>query len=132
MSHRRSVVVPEIAHAFPVPNASRIGNMVVSGSISGVDPTLRAMPDGMAAQCANMFVNVKSVIETAGGTVDDIIKITVFIRDRNNREPLNEEWIRMFPDPESRPARHAQPLLIDGPSLIQCDFFAVIRGAGSG
>lgn len=126
MSRRRSIVVPEIAHRFPVPNASRIGNLVISGSIQGIDPVTHTMPSELAEQCSNMFSNMKSVIEAAGGTTDDIIKMTVFIRDRNNREPLNAEWVRMFPDPNSRPARHAQPLQIDGPSLVQCDFMAVV------
>jgi 2-iminobutanoate/2-iminopropanoate deaminase len=126
MSRRKSIVVPEIAHRFPVPNACRIGNLVISGSIQGTDPVSHIMPPGLVEQCSNMFSNMKSVIEAAGGTTDDIIKMTVFIRDRNNREPLNAEWTRMFPDPNSRPARHAQPLQVDGPSLVQCDFIAVI------
>ncbi len=127
MSSRKSIVVPAIAHKFPVPNASRIGNMVMSGSISGIDPKTKVMPDDLAGQCVNMFGNMKSVIEAAGGTTDDIIKVTVFIRDRNNRGPLNDEWVKMFPDEHSRPARHAQLLPAEGPSLIQCDFVAVLR-----
>lgn len=126
MTRRKSIIVPAIAHKFPVPNACRIGDLVISGSISGVDPVTHVMPEGLAEQCANMFSNMKSVVEAAGGTTKDIIKMTVFICDRNNREPLNEEWVRMFPDPKSRPARHAQPLTIEGPSLIQCDFVAVL------
>ncbi|MBR0755093.1 RidA family protein [Bradyrhizobium jicamae] len=126
MTGRKSITVPEIAHKFPVPNACRIGNVVVSGAIQPMDPATRAIPDDLSAQCANMFQNVKSVIEAAGGTTDDIIKLNVFIRDRNNRDPLNVEWLRMFPDPASRPARHAQPLQVEGPALIQCDFMAVI------
>lgn len=128
MSRRQSVVVPELVHRFPVPNASRIGNIVVSGSIQGKDPVTLAVPDSLEEQCANMFSNMRAIIEAAGGTTDDIIKVTVFICDRNNREPLNAEWVRMFPEPDSRPARHAQPLAIEGPSLIQCEFMAVLKG----
>ena len=127
MSIRKSITVANIAHKFPVPNASRIGNIVVSGAIHPADPATRTVPDDLAAQCTNMFKNLKAVIEAAGGTTDDIIKVNVFIRDRNNREPLNVEWVRMFPDPESRPARHAQPLQVEGPALVQCDFMAVIE-----
>ena len=127
MSHRKSITVPDIAHKFPVPNACRIDNIVVSGAIQPMDPATRAIPDDLAAQCANMFKNLKSVVEAAGGTTDDIIKVNVFIRDRNDREPLNAEWMRMFPDSGSRPARHAQPLLVEGAALIQCDFMAVIQ-----
>jgi len=126
MTRRRSIVVPHIAHRFPVPNASRIDNLVVSGSIQGVDPATGMLPEVLAAQCDHMLANMKAVIEAAGGTADDIIKVNVFMRDRSQREPLNQAWERMFPDPASRPARHAQPLTIDGPALVQCDFIAVL------
>jgi enamine deaminase RidA (YjgF/YER057c/UK114 family) len=126
-SRRRSVTAEGLAHKFPVPNACRIGNLVVSGAIHGTDPATHVMPDDLTAQCAHVFANMKAIVETAGGTVEDIIKMTIYIRDRNDRGPLNDEWVRMFPDAESRPARHAQPLTIEGPSLIQCDFIAVIN-----
>jgi 2-iminobutanoate/2-iminopropanoate deaminase len=128
-SRRRSITVEELAHRHPVPNASRIGDLLVSGAIHGVDPATRELPEGLAAQCANVFANVRAVVEAAGGSTDDIIKMTVYLRDRDNREPLNVEWIRMFPDSTSRPARHSQPLLVEGPALVQCDFMAVIGAA---
>jgi hypothetical protein len=55
--------------------------------------------------------------------------MTFFVRDRNNRGPLNDEWVQMFPDSDSRPARHSQLLHAEGPSLIQCDFIALIDSA---
>lgn len=126
MARRRSIVVQSIAHKLPVPNACRVGNLIMSGSISGIDPVTHEMPATLEAQCANMFANMKAIVEAADATTDDIIKVTVFIRDRNNRGPLNEMWLRMFPDPESRPTRHAQPLTIEGTALIQCDFCAYL------
>ena len=128
-SQRRSITVDGLAHRHPVPNASRIGDLLVSGAIHGVDPATRELPEDLAAQCANVFANVRAVVEAAGGSADDIIKMTVYLRDRDNREPLNVEWVRMFPDPASRPARRSQPLLVDGPALVQCDFMAVIGNA---
>ncbi|WFU04837.1 RidA family protein (plasmid) [Rhizobium sp. CB3171] len=129
-SHRKSVTVERLAHKFPVPNACRIGNLVVSGAIHGVDPETHVMPEDLTSQCAHVFANMKTIVEAAGGSTEDIIKMTVYLRDRNNRGPLNEEWVRMFPDPETRPARHSQPLSVEGPSLVQCDFMAVIGRAG--
>lgn len=129
MSHRRSVTVKGLEHKFPVPNGCRIGNMFVSSAVHGVDAATHSLPDGLTAQCANVFANMKAIVEAAGGSTDDIIKMTVYLRDRNDREPVNREWVRMFPDPESRPARHAQLLMVDGPALVQCDFIAVIGEA---
>lgn len=123
---RKSVTVEGLAHRYPVPNASRIGDLLVSGAIHGMSPETHELPEGLVAQCANVFANMRAVVEAAGGSTDDIIKVTVYLLDRDNRDALNEEWTRMFPDPASRPARHSQPLLINGPALIQCDFMAVL------
>lgn len=121
---RRSINVDGLAHKFPVPNACMLGNLVVSGAIHPTDPATRQIPGDLSSQCAQVFANMRAVVEKAGGSTSDIIKMTVYLRDRDNRGPLNAEWVKMFPDPDSRPARHAQPLLIEGPSLIQCDFMA--------
>lgn len=129
-SRRQSVIVEALAHKYPVPNACRIDNLVVSGAIQGLDPETHIMPADLPSQCAHLFANMKAIVEAAGGGTEDIIKMTVYLRDRNNREPLNAEWVRMFPDPAARPARHAQPLLVEGLSLVQCDFIAVVGRAG--
>lgn len=129
-SRRKSVTVEGLAHTFPVPNACRIGNLIVSSAIHPVDPVTHDTPEDLPAQCALVFANMKAIVEAAGGSTLDIIKMTFFVRDRNNRGPLNDEWVRMFPDPDSRPARHSQLLHAEGPSLVQCDFLAVIDGAG--
>ena len=125
MSRRKSVTVAALAHKHPVPNACLIGNLVVSGAIHGVDAT-HTLPDDLPTQCANVFANMRTIVEAAGGSTEDIVKVTAYLRDRGNREALNAEWIRMFPDPASRPARHSQPLLVEGAALVQCDFIAVI------
>jgi enamine deaminase RidA (YjgF/YER057c/UK114 family) len=129
-ARRTSITVEGLAHKFPVPNACRIGNLVVSSAIHGVDPVTRTMPEDLTSQCELVFANMKAIVEAAGGGMQDIIKMTVYLRDRENRGPLNEAWVRMFPDPDTRPARHSQLLMVEGPSLIQCDFTAVIDRAG--
>lgn len=126
---RRSVTVEGLAHTFPVPNACRIGNLIVSSAIHPTDRVTRVIPEDLPSQCALLFANVKTIVEAAGGSTRDIIKMTFFVRDRNNRGPLNDEWVQMFPDSDSRPARHSQLLHAEGPSLIQCDFIALIDSA---
>ena len=108
-------------HANPIPNACRIGNLVMSSVIIGTDPVSGEMPADMETQCRNMFVHVRGIAETAGGSTDDIIKMTVWLKNLNDRAALNEEWLRMFPDPASRPARHAHQYVGDLTALIQCD-----------
>ncbi|GAA2697605.1 RidA family protein [Actinoplanes palleronii] len=126
-TRRRSVHVGGFAHVNPVPAASRIDRFVFSGAITGRDPRTRAMPADLAGQCANMFGHVREIVEAAGGSTDDIVKMTVWLRDLRDRDALNEQWTAMFPDPDSRPARHALAATFDGDTLVQCDFIAVLE-----
>jgi 2-iminobutanoate/2-iminopropanoate deaminase len=126
MAKRQSVNFPGFAHQNPIPNASRIGNVMMSSVISGVDPGTRNVPPDMAKQVANIFTHIRAAVTAAGGTSDDIIKITFWVRDpATGRAALNDEWVKMFPDPASRPARHTLPSGSDGPSQVTCDFVAV-------
>ena len=126
MTRRKSIYIHGFKHANPIPNACRIGNLLISGVILGRDPETGAMPATLEAQCAHMFGHMKAIVEAGGGTTDDIIRMTVWLKDRSQRAPLNAEWIKMFPDPASRPARHSIQMDMEGGALVQCDFTAVI------
>jgi len=98
----------------------------MSGGIAGIDPATGKVAPSLEAQCAFMFQHLKTIVEAAGGTTDDIIKLTVWMTDRAQREALNAEWLKMFPDEHARPARHTMAVALDGGMLIQCDFTAVL------
>jgi len=126
MSKRQSVNFPGFAHGNPIPNASRIGNIMMSSVISGVDPGSRNLPAELTGQVANIFKHIRAAIESAGGTPEDIIKVTFYVKDQAaGRAALNDEWVKMFPDPASRPARHTIAAVGDSPSQVTCDFVAV-------
>jgi enamine deaminase RidA (YjgF/YER057c/UK114 family) len=126
MSRRKSIAIGGFKHANPIPNACRIGNLLMTGVILGRDPKTGAMPASIEEQCANMFGHVKAIAEAGGGTTDDIIRMTVWLQDRSQRAPVNAEWVKMFPDPQSRPARHSLQMNMENGALVQCDFTAVI------
>jgi 2-iminobutanoate/2-iminopropanoate deaminase len=127
MEQRRSIEASGVKHVNPIPAASRKGPFVASGAITGADPETGKVPEDLDAQCAAMFANVRRLIAAAGGTPDDIIKMTVWITDRALRPTLNKYWVEMFPDPHSRPARHTVASTDMAPPMqIQCDLLAVV------
>jgi len=126
VSRRLSIQIPGFKHVNPIPNAARVGNLLMSGAILGVDPDTHKMPADLETQCRNMFAHVRSIVEAGGGTMDDVVKITVWLKDVTQRDVLNKIWLATFPDAENRPARHALPIVGDSPALIQCDVTAVI------
>lgn len=127
MSRRVSIEVPELGHGQnPIPVATMIGNLLFTGGISGVDVSAGRLPEDAEAQCAHMFTNVRRVLDAAGATPEDVAKMTVFARDRSLREVLNREWVKMFPDPHSRPVRHLLVADLQPPMLVQCEIIAVL------
>jgi enamine deaminase RidA (YjgF/YER057c/UK114 family) len=124
---RRSINGSRARHENPIPNACRIGNIVVSSVIGGSNPGTRELPATLEQQVANVFTHMRHDVEAAGGSVDDIIKVTFWVRDPvKQRAALNAEWVKMFPDAEARPARHTQQLPADSRALVQADFMAVL------
>lgn len=122
---RTSYHVEGLGHGGqPIPNATRVGDIVVSGGIGGRDRATGQMPEALADEVANCFANLEAVAAAAGITCDDIAKVTVYAIDRSVREHLNDHWLRLFPDEHSRPARHTLVQQLSG-MRVQLEFLAV-------
>lgn len=130
MSRRKSVYTEAFVHKNPVPAASRIGNLMFSGAILGRDAAGK-LGATLDEQCAHLFGNMRHIVEAGGGSIEDIAKVTLWMRDRSDRSALNREWVKMFPDPASRPARHIQLADPADEAMIRCEFIAVLDGARS-
>lgn len=123
---RQSIYSHDFPHANPTPAASRIGNMVYSAVIYGRDPQSQTVPADIEQQCRFMFGHMCAIVEAAGGSSEDIIKVTLWMADKSQRTVVNRHWEGLFPDPASRPARHTLDGHFDGNTLIQCTFIAVL------
>ncbi len=130
MAKRQVLSIPGVPHHDnPIPHGVRIGNVVCSGAISGADPDTGELPEDAEAQVWNTFRNIRALMEEAGGSVDDIAKMSVSLRDSGARKFLNAAWIDMFPNEDDRPARHTQSAEINPRYFIQIEFIAVLDGA---
>ena len=130
MNKRKSFDIEGLGHANPIPAVSRIGNIVATGGVSGTDTSTGKIPDDVAAQCARMFANLCTILAAAGAPPEDVIRVTVWIARAEIRAEVNREWVAMFPDPHSRPARHT--MFYDhfaGAMVVQCEAWAVINGS---
>jgi 2-iminobutanoate/2-iminopropanoate deaminase len=124
-----SINVDGLHHgAAPIPAASRRGPLLISSGINGMDPTDGSVPDDAREQVRLVFANAKSIVEAAGGTVQDIVKMTFFVPSMDTKDAINEEWNAMFPDPGARPARHTLTYELRPPLLLQSEIFAHIQG----
>lgn len=123
MSKRRSITVEGFSHGpQPIPAASRVGPLVMTGGVHGLDPETGKLPDDVVEQARLMFHNLERIMVAAGTGLGNIARMTVYVKVPEARAAVNDEWVKAFPDPLSRPARHT--LVNENlPSnmLVQCD-----------
>ncbi|MHB8447680.1 MAG: RidA family protein [Rudaea sp.] len=87
----RSDKAPRPVGAYP--HARRAGNLLFLSGVGPRDPATNAIPgnvydaDGalaaydIAAQCRQVFANVRAVLEAAGAHWEDLVDVTVFLTD---------------------------------------------------
>ena len=75
----------------------------------------------MKAQTRRILTNVSGILEDAGTTLDNVLKVTVLLKDRSLFADFNDAYAAFFP--ESPPAR--SPVFSDtGDHLVTMDFIA--------
>jgi reactive intermediate/imine deaminase len=86
--------------------ATRHGDTVyISGQIP-LDPGSMQMAEGTVEdQIHRVFLNLKAICEAAGGTLDDILKLNVFLTDMSHFPAVNTIMAEYFKEPY--PARAA-------------------------
>jgi reactive intermediate/imine deaminase len=79
--------------------AVRVGNTVYLSGQIGLVPADMSLAAGIDAQIAQVFDNLKAVAEAAGGTLDDVVKLNVYLVDLAHFGEVNEVIGRMFEQP---------------------------------
>jgi reactive intermediate/imine deaminase len=86
--------------------ATVAGKLVfLSGQIPLVPATMEVAKGDFEARAVQVFENLQAVAEAAGGTLNDAVKITVFLTDLGNFATVNSVMERYFDEPY--PARAA-------------------------
>ena len=85
--------------------AIRTGNTVYLSGQIGLDPETMQMAEGIEAQADRVFQNLRAVAEAAGGHLDDMVKLTVYLTDLVHFPRMNEIMAGYFNRPY--PARAA-------------------------
>ena len=124
---RTEIAAPDIpTHPQPFPTACKVGNVVFSSAVSGEDPVTHEIPADPKQQVENAFRTVRRIMEEAGGTLENIGKVTVYVKDREIRPIVNAVWEQVFINPKSRPVRHMVPFDLPPGRALQVEFLAVV------
>ncbi len=97
----------------PLSPAVRAGDFVyVSGQVPR-GPDGKVAPGGIEAETRQVMANIETVLKLAGCTLADLVKTTVYLRDRADFAAFNAVYATCFPsDPPARTTAEAR-LMID-------------------
>lgn len=103
----------EIIHTDAAPaaigtysQAVRTGNLVfISGQIPFVPASMEVVQGDFAARARQVFENLRAIAEAAGASLDDAVKLTIFLTDLDNFATVNEVMAEFCSEPY--PARAA-------------------------
>ena len=123
----RAIEIPGLAHRDPLPMARRLGSTVFSSVISPEDPgTGKRVEGGPIAQIRRCFDNVKILMQQAGGSLDNVEHMWVFLSDFQYQSAMVDEWVRTWPEEGQRPSRKTLRYALGGDTQIQVQITGVL------
>ncbi len=106
--------------------AVRCGNTVYLAGQIGLDPGTMELVTGVDPQIRRVFENLKAVAAAAGGSLNDVVKLTVYLADLSHFARVNEIMAAYFDAPY--PARAALGVAsLPRGALIEMDAIMVLQ-----
>lgn len=89
----------------PYSQGIQAGNLVFTSGQLPINPITGELENNIQAATRQSLENVKSVLESAGTSIDNVVKVVIFLRDMNDFAAMNEVYSTYFPT--NPPARSA-------------------------
>ena len=114
---RQIVFTPDAPSSPLFSQAVKAGPMVIVSGMVGADPETGDLAgETIQDQTRQALANCRTILEAAGGGLEDVLEIGILLTHPGDFAGLNEEYARWFPsDP---PARYAAKLGVDVPGLL--------------
>jgi len=100
MTTRQTIQSPDAPAAIgPYSQAIRVGSVVYLSGQIGLDPRTGQLVEGLEAQAHQVFKNLRAVATAAGGTLDDIVKVSLLMMVLAGFAKVNEIMASYFKTP---------------------------------
>ena len=109
--------------AGPYSQAIVAGNTIYVAGQGPFHPQTGKMAPTFEEQAVQVFENIKSIVESAGAKLSDVVKVNVYLADLANFQKMNEIYRRYFS--EDYPARATLGTQLLGGMGIEVECIAV-------
>ena len=115
------------APAGPYSHAVVANGFVYLSGQGPVDPDTGTMPDGFADQVRQTLKNVQTILEAAGSSLEDVVKVNAYVTDLTRFVEFNEVYKEFFRN--GPPARTTVAAALLG-ILVEVDCIAAVEQQG--
>ncbi|KAI0016585.1 L-psp endoribonuclease family protein [Xylariomycetidae sp. FL0641] len=107
-SAKKELVLTDKAPA-PIPQLSQAvkynGMVYCSGNIGMSPATKEFAPGGVGPETTQAMTNLKAVLEAAGSSWDNVVKVNIFLTNMDDFATMNEAYTAMLKDVAIKPCR---------------------------
>lgn len=123
---RQAGVTPDAPSPIgPYSQSARIGRLVHAAGQGADDPkTGRLAGADIEVQTRQCLRNLEAVLAASGATLDDVLRVGVFLTHRSDFEGMNAVYSSVFRDPP--PARTTVYVGLPGELRVEIDALAVL------
>jgi len=112
----------------PYSQAIRAGDTVYLSGQIGLDPATMNLVEGLEAQAHQVFRNLRAVAVAAGGSMDDMVKVSILMTDLGGFAKVNEIMATYFAQPYPARATYQVAALPRG-AQIEVEGILVLKPA---
>jgi 2-iminobutanoate/2-iminopropanoate deaminase len=113
----------------PYSQGIKAGDFVFTAGQAGVDPATGKLVEGdIAEQTRRVLKNIQAILETAGSSLNRVVKCGVFLQDMADFQAMNAVYAEFFPPDKNPPARTTvQAARLPLGALVEIDAIALLK-----
>ena len=110
----------------------RAGDFVFVAGMRGIDPATNKLVEGDEARIRQAFLNMKTIVEAAGGSLRDAVRLVVYVTDMDRYRPLvNKIQEEFWGGPSYPPRTIVEVSRLNQDDIVEVEgtFFCPMRDA---
>jgi 2-iminobutanoate/2-iminopropanoate deaminase len=120
----KTIIGTSGVEGLPLSEAVVAGGFVFLSGLVGFGSDGRIVPGGIAAETDAIFAQVKHLLAQAGATLEDVVKVNVYLSDAGEFDVFNTVYRKYFA--QAPPARISMSVRLTIDARVELDLIAFV------